>query len=106
VRPAELPLDWRVSAFLRNLPLLWITVDDAPGSERDRAVLGRNAIALLSNDGRDALELRPETWLGGHSRSAAIRESRLWNVDHANEQYAPALLDRLAEHAAATDPVD
>jgi hypothetical protein len=105
-RLAELPLERRVSEYVRDLPFLWVAVDDEPGPDSDRAVLERNAIALLSNRGRDAVDPRPGTWLGGDSRSAAIRESGLWNVDGVDERYDPSFLDRLAAYAAATDPVD
>jgi len=38
-----------VSEYIRELPFLWVNVDDEPGPESDRAYIERNAIALVSN---------------------------------------------------------
>ncbi|WP_254535605.1 hypothetical protein [Halomarina litorea] len=104
VRDEEYPLERRVSAYLREQPVLWVELDDEPSADSDRAYVERNAIALLGNVGRDPLDPRPPTWLGQDSRSRAIRESGLWNVDHVEEGYDPAFLDRLAEAVDGTDP--
>ncbi|GAB6861632.1 hypothetical protein ACFR97_15310 [Haloplanus litoreus] len=100
----ELPLERRVSDCLRDLPFLWVAVDDEPGPESRRAYIERNAIALLSNYGRDAVDPRPDDWLGAHSRSAKIRESGLWNVDHVDADYDPDFLDVLADAIGTTHP--
>ena len=70
----------------------------------DRAFVERNAIALLSNFERSAVDPRVDDWLGRHSRSRKIRESGLWNVDHADEPYDPAVLDRLERAVEGTTP--
>ncbi|GAB7094032.1 hypothetical protein JCM30237_11840 [Halolamina litorea] len=103
-RLSELALERRVSEYLRDLRFLWIAVDDEPGPESDRAYLERNAIALLSNRGGEAIDPRKEAWLGHHSRSAAIRESGLWNVDHVDETHDPAFLSTLESYVEGTDP--
>ncbi|ESS05764.1 MAG: hypothetical protein A07HB70_02245 [uncultured archaeon A07HB70] len=51
-RLAELELERRVSDYIRELPFLWVDVDDEPGPGSDRAYIERNAIALASNYGR------------------------------------------------------
>lgn len=102
-RLGELELERRVSDYVRDLPFLWVDVDDAPGADSDRAFVERNAIALASNHGRDPIDRRGD-WLGAHSRSEAIRESGLWNVDHVDESCDPAFLDRLATAVEGTDP--
>jgi hypothetical protein len=96
VRDEEYVLERRVSAYIRDQPFLWIALDDEPGPDSDRAFVERNAIALLSNFERSAVHPRADDWLGRHSRSQAIRESGLWNVDHVDETYDPDFLDRLA----------
>lgn len=101
-RLAELPLERRVSAYVRDLAVLWVAVDDEPGPESDRASVERGAVALLSNAGREPVAPREETWLGRHSRSPAIRESGLWNVEHVEERHDPGFLDRLAAYVRET----
>lgn len=98
VRDQEYPMEQRVSDYIRNLPLLWLAVDDEPGPDSDRAYLERNAIALLSNVSADAIDPRSGEWLGTDSKSSEIRESGLWNVDHVNEACDPAFLDLLEQY--------
>lgn len=93
VRDEEYPLERRVSAFLRDQPFLWVDVDDEPGPGSERAFLERNLIALLSNYDRSPVDPRRSDWLGNYARSAKIRASGLWNVEHVAESYDPAFLD-------------
>lgn len=104
VRDEEYLLERRVSAYVRDQPFLWVDLDDEPGPDSDRAFVERNAIALLSNFERPVIDPRADDWLGRHSRSRKIRDSGLWNVDHVDEAYDPAFLDRLADAVAATTP--
>lgn len=97
VRDAEYELEKRVSEFIRELPLLWVEIDDEPGPGSQRAAIERNAIALLSNYRRDALDPRAETWLGADSDASEIRESGLWNIDHVDESHAPEFLATLSD---------
>jgi hypothetical protein len=46
---AEQPLEIEVSRYLGAMPLLWLEIGDVPSKESHRAVIERNAIALLSN---------------------------------------------------------
>lgn len=103
-RLRELDLEKRVSDYIRELPFLWIKVDDEPDRNSDRATIERNAIALLSNYGRDSIDPRSNSWLGKDSVSEAIRESGVWNVDHVDESYNPEFLDRLSEAVNETSP--
>ncbi|MDB2240470.1 hypothetical protein [Halorubrum ezzemoulense] len=97
VRDEEYALERRVSAFVREQPFLWVPLDDEPGADSDRRVLERNSIALLSNFDREPVDPRRTDWIGRHSRSRAIRESGLWNVDHADEQYDGGFLGLFAD---------
>ncbi|TKX74231.1 hypothetical protein EXE46_10330 [Halorubrum sp. GN11_10-6_MGM] len=101
-RLAELDHERRVSEYIRDLPFLWIDVDDEPGPESDRAYIERNAIALVSNYETEAIDDRSDEWLGRDSPHERISESGLWNVDHVDEAYEPAFLDRLAGTVAET----
>src|SRR6056297_3257375 len=49
LRLEELELERRVSEYVRDLPFLWVDVDDEPSPESDRGYIERNAIALTSN---------------------------------------------------------
>ncbi|WP_435069090.1 hypothetical protein [Haloplanus sp. C73] len=102
VRDEEYLLERRVSAYLREQRVLWIAIDDEPGTDSDRAVVERNAIALLSNVDTPAIDARADDWLGHHSRSPQIRRSGLWNVNHTEESYDPDFLSRLETAIAET----
>jgi hypothetical protein len=102
-RLSELAMERRVSEYIRNLPFLWVAVDDEPGPDSDRAVLEQNAIALVSNFETQSVDSRAEDWLGRHCPSPKIRESGLWNVNHVDEQYDPAFLSRFEEHVEGTE---
>lgn len=105
LRLEELEMERRVSDYLRELPFLWVDVDDEPGPESDRAYLERNAIALMSNYGKSSIDPRSSGWLGNDSPSQKIRESGLWNVNHVDESYDPAFLDQLTGAIEETDPL-
>jgi hypothetical protein len=101
----EHDLEQRVSDYIRDLPFLWISVDDEPGPESDRAYVERNAIALVSNFEKDALDRRDGDWVGRESPRQEIRDSGLWNINHVEADYDPAFLDRIAEAVEDTTPV-
>lgn len=103
-RLSELELERRVSDYIRDLPFLWVKVDDEPSANSDRAYLEQNAIALLSNYGREPIDPRDD-WLGQYSRSAKIRASGLWNVNHVDEKYDARFLDRFAKAVRQTESV-
>lgn len=105
VRLKEVGLERRVSEYIRDLPFLWIRVDDEPGPESDRAYVERNAIALLSNYRSTPLDLRDGSWLGSYSPVVEIRRSGLWNINHVEEEYDPAFLDTVEEQILETHPV-
>jgi hypothetical protein len=104
LRLAELDLERRVSDYIRELPFLWVNVDDEPSRDSDRSSLERNVIALVSNYGRESVDPRDDRWLGYDSPSEKIRRSGLWNVDHVDDTYDPAVLDRLTEAMSETGP--
>ena len=101
----ELEMERRVSDYLRDLPFLWLNVNDEPSADSQRAYIERNMIALLSNYQRDTVDARSDGWLGKHSRSEKIRKSGLWNVNHVDEEYDPAFLDDVSEAIENTESV-
>ena len=101
-RLSELEHERRVSEYIRDLPFLWIDVDDEPRPESDRAYIERNAIALVSNYRKDSLDPRGDDWLGRDSPRDEISDSGLRNINHVGEQYDMAFLDRLADAVEET----
>ena len=104
-RLSELEHERRVSEYIRDLPFLWINVDDEPGPESDRAYIERNAIALVSNFECESIDPRDEDWVGKSSPCEEIRRSGLWNVNHVDEEYNPSFLDRLEIAVEETKPL-
>jgi hypothetical protein len=104
-RLEELEHERRVSQYIRDLPFLWINVDDEPSPESDRAYIERNTIALVSNYAKETLDSRSDTWLGTESPSQELCQSGLWNVNHVEERYDPAFLDRLETAVKKTESI-
>ena len=105
IREQELEHERRVSDYIRELPFLWVKVDDEPGPESLRATLEQNLIALLSNYNKNPVDPRDTTWLGKYSPNRKIRESGLWNVDHVDDKYDRSFLDSFKTHIEQTTRV-
>ncbi len=101
----ELDMEQQVSNYLRDLPFLWLNVDDEPSPTSQRAYIEQNMIALISNYQRETVDARSDDWLGNHSQSEKLRKSGLWNVNHVDEDYDPEFLDVFVEQIEATSPV-
>jgi len=95
VMAAEHEFECVVSGVIRQMPFLWLRVDDEPGPDSLRGTIERNSIALLSNVGKPALDPPSPAWLGRHCDREKVRSSGLWNSRHVDEAYAPAFLDVL-----------
>lgn len=94
VRRKEQHLEILVSEIVRAMPFLWLGIDDPSGPGSDRGYIERNAIALLSNFNRLALDPPTDAWLGQHSASERVRNSGLWNSNHVDEMYDNDFLNR------------
>jgi hypothetical protein len=105
VQDAEADVEAAVSAAIAAMPFVWVRVDDQPGATSQRAVIERNAIALLSNYGREAVDPPSPGWLGRSSGRERVRASGLWNNNHVEEACAPSFLNVLAAAAASTQPL-
>jgi hypothetical protein len=73
-------------------------VADEPGPESDRAYIERNAIALVSNFGKESIDPRDEGWLGHYSPVTDIKRSGQWNINHIEEEYDPEFLQTLEQY--------
>jgi hypothetical protein len=98
LRLDELEMERRVSEHIRELPFLWVDVADEPGPESDRAYIERNAIALVSNFGKESIDPRDEGWLGHYSPVTDIKRSGQWNINHIEEEYDPEFLQTLEQY--------
>ena len=102
VRAAELVLEGEVSNTICAMPFLWFGIDDEPGNESVRGYIERNAIALLSNFGKEPIDPPSTTWLGHYCNRERVRTSGLWNSNHVDETYDPKFLDELQARIEAS----
>jgi hypothetical protein len=56
IKVGEIELERAVSAVIRTMPFVWLSVDDEPGPASMRGKIERNAIALLSNFDKPPLD--------------------------------------------------
>ena len=90
-----------MSAFLAKTRVLWLDVQDEPGSQSDRAFIERNVIGLLSRHSIIADDWRSQ-WLGFDSENLDIACSGLWNLDHLYYQPHEQFLDVLSAYISTT----
>jgi hypothetical protein len=95
IRAGELALEREVSKTIGAMRFLWLGIDDEPGDQSERGYIERNAIALLSNYGKEPLDPASPTWLGHSCNRRRVRGSHLWNNNHVDEDCNPSFLDRL-----------
>lgn len=97
IRYVERAFEREVSVVIGAMPFLWLEIDDEASPESDRGLIERNAIALLSNLGKPAIDPPSADWLGLFSDRERVRASGLWNQNHVDETYDPAFLERLED---------
>ena len=106
VRESEQPMEMAVCAVIGHMPFLWLAVEDEPVPNSLRGYIERNAIALLSNHGREPIDPPSQGWLGHYSDRERVRLSGLWNSNHVDDDCTPAFLDvmeRLIEQMEAAN---
>jgi hypothetical protein len=104
IRAGEVALECEVSGVIGAMPFLWLGIDDDAGPGSLRGFIERNAIALLSNYGKELLDPPSSGWLGHHCDRERVRSSGLWNSNHIDEIYDPPFfetLERLIEEMEA-----
>lgn len=104
IRAAERVLECEVSKTLGAMRFLWLGVDDEAGPASKRGYIERNAIALLSNFGKEPIYPPSPSWLGHHCNRPRVKASGLWNANHVDEQYDTKFLgelERLVSEAGA-----
>jgi hypothetical protein len=101
VRRHEHFMECDVSQVIRNMPFLWLAINDEAGPDSLRGYIERNSIALLSNYRRPPLDPPSQNWLGHHCNRERVRRAGLWNSNHVDEQYDPLFLDVLERLTSA-----
>jgi len=105
IRAGEVALESEVSRFIGAMPFVWIEAGDEPGPGSTRGYIERNAIALLSNYGKEPIDAPSATWLGRYCDREKVKKSGLWNSNHVDETYDPKFLDCLDEHVLAMEQI-
>jgi hypothetical protein len=100
-RSRELSLELQVSAIIRNMPFLWLSVADGAGPY-SRGFIERSSIALLSNSNKQPLDAPSQNWLGNYSNKERVRKSGLWNQNHVEEICAHDFLDHFERLVSET----
>ena len=96
IKKREEPLEREVSIIIRDMPFLWLAINDDPSPGSLRGYIERNTIALLSNYEKTPIDSPSPKWLGYSCNREKVRESGLWNQNHVEEDYDPAFLDTFA----------
>jgi hypothetical protein len=97
IRSVERALESEVSKVIGSMSLVWLAIDDKPGAQSLRGYIERNAIALLSNVGKEAIDPPSENWLGHSCDRQRVRASGLWNQNHVEEAYDPGFISCLKQ---------
>lgn len=90
-----------VTTQIGAMPFLWLEVDSLVDGVARRALIERNAIALLSNFERDSIDQPSKRWLGHYSGRLLVRNSGLWNSHYVEERHDPEFLDMFADAVRA-----
>jgi hypothetical protein len=103
IRAGEVILESEVSWHICKMPFVWIEANDDPGPSSLRGYIEQNAIALLSNYGKESADPPSPGWLGRYCDRERVRRSGLWNSNHVDERYDPKFLDCLEAHVLAME---
>jgi hypothetical protein len=100
---AEAPVERAVSCYIAIMRFLWLNVNDEPGPNSLRGAIEENAIAPLSNHGREPLDRQSPGWLGRFSNRPLVCGSGLWNQRHVEETHDPTFLDAFEKIERGTE---
>lgn len=101
IREKEEAIERAVSEYVGELIIAWISVNDPPGPESDRAYIERSLVSLISYGGVPIDRPSP-AWLGRYSPYERIRRSGLWNLDYVGKAYDRRFLKILEYHIERT----
>ncbi|MBE9524951.1 MAG: hypothetical protein IMY76_07610 [Chloroflexi bacterium] len=92
IRVAEKPMEQRVSDHIGQMSIICLDIPDEAGPDSLRGYIEQNAIALLSNFEKTAIDPPSKAWLGSYCDREKVRQSGLWNSNHVTESYDPDFL--------------
>ena len=95
IRRFEISLEREVSRIIKEMPFVWLGVDDTAHPDSARGAIERGTIALLSNYRKPAIDPPSPSWRGLLSDRERVRMSGLWNNRHVDETYDPGFLDEM-----------
>jgi hypothetical protein len=95
----ERPIETSVCRLIGAMTIVCVPVDERVV----RAFVERTVIGLLSNFARALVDPPSPAWLGRQSSRKRVRDSGLWNNDHVDGSYEPALLDVLEGRPVPTN---
>lgn len=75
IRAGEVRMESEISRLIGKMPFVWIEADDDPGLDSLRGYIERNAIALLSNYGKEPIDPPSAGWLGHSCDRERVRKS-------------------------------
>lgn len=85
-REKEREMEQRVSAYIGQLGVIVLDVDDLPSAASARAFIEKNSISLLSSI-NSSFNFATMNWLGNYSPRSEIVNSCLWNINYINSDY-------------------
>ncbi|RXJ83430.1 hypothetical protein [Arcobacter cloacae] len=94
IKKNEHLLEQQVSKIIRNMPFLYLSINDEAGPESLRGYIEKNSISLLSNFNKQALDMASLDWLGHKCDRNKVNESNLWNQEHVEKSYDSNFLDK------------
>ena len=95
IRMGEEATEKSVSKVIREMPFLWLNIDDSPHPGSVRVFIDKNAISLLSKFQKPAMDPPTADWLGHFCNRERVRASGLWNQNHVDEEYDPSFMKSL-----------
>ncbi len=101
IRAQESEHEKRVSKYISDMSILWLSVPGESGADNDRAYLERNIIGLLTSRTTKP-KLISENWLGRYSDKDIIVSNGLWNIAHVGVAYDRRFLDVLSKYIDVT----
>ena len=101
VRERERYIEQLVSAYIGQLGVVVLAVDDLPAITSGRAFIEKNAIALISSI-NSSFSFSTVDWLGNYSSKDEIIDSCLWNVDYTDSGYDDTFIKTFEYHIEVT----
>ena len=101
IRDNEHPHEVRVSEYMADMTLLFVSIPDASAPDNMRGIIKSSTIALLSGYRESSPDKPGSNWLGNYSTRERVQRSGLWNNEHVDKDYDPAFLNHFEKFIKA-----